>query len=193
MTRENSAQMLMIKKEMHIEDYIGDLQKNMRIYDELKKRVLDLEAAKTKATNVIPESIEELEEAAANADHNVAMAALTGLIVDRKIADLKGYSTYDSDVESRARIDALSAKMLRGDKISVSAVSPSRHAIETMPYPTHGFVCREGKISEVGLDLTTGGFVRFRGKFREYEASPLVDRDIDYASPFEIRTTKPKR
>lgn len=82
-----------------------------------------------------------------------------------------------------------------GRRVKVTSLFPDQYDIGTSRMNQYGYKdglskyydSRKGKVTDVWLDATTGGWIEFRGRTgRYYSAGPLIVRAAGYVPAFQI-------
>ncbi len=168
-----------------IEDIIGRLQENMRLYDELRAQLEPLSEDRDAADSVLKGL--NLEKARERQLTSIAFAALDKLIIDKKVAEI------ESQVGEITSSYLLSSILYEGDRVTVRALNPNKRKIHGFLHPDGTYSGRqkteaEGRVWRLGLDPREGGFITVLSKrgFARYQSSPLFDRENNYQPLFEV-------
>lgn len=169
---------------------LAELAERMRQYDDIVEDRRLLEKRKRSRQAVIEELLAGLglDLPAAEYPETLARRALEQVIIDRKIDNL-------NDQIGKLQPNRLDSIHLYGMLVEVTSLDPERHKIGTSirgrdgelngmsQWHTH----RKGQLDELDLDLDSGGYILFTGRFgKVYSAGRLIDRENDYSPAFSI-------
>jgi hypothetical protein len=174
-----------IPKVESIEEFIGHLQANMRLYDELTAQLTPL-LEEQEGLNIELKQY-DLEKALEKQLTIVAFAALNKVIIDKKVDEI------EKQVGKTTSAYLLSSILYEGRKVAVRALNPDKQKIHQFFHPDGTYSGRqkteaEGRILHLGLHPNEGGFITVLSKrgFARYQSSPLFDRENDYQPLFEV-------